>query len=94
MNISETNKQLSKLLREEWEVYSPSEETEELEKYGRKVHRSKFNSSEIRNIMMSYFNGLSVQDIYDSIRQHIDAMPDEWVVEFLQNQGDTVVEKA
>lgn len=91
MRIQELTTKLTEVT-EDYEVYSPSEEEYEA-KLGNKVHRSKFNSSEIRNIMMSYFNGLSVQDVYDSIREHIDAMPDEWVIEFLTHQGDTKVNK-
>ena len=86
-NIKELNRKLSSLL-EEYEVYSPSEEASEPN-----VHRSKFGSKEIRNIMMSYFMGNEVQDVYNNIRDHIDKMSDEWVIEFLKNQGDTQVNK-
>ena len=80
---------VSKLL-EEWEVYSPKEEAENP---GLSEHRSKFNSREIRNIMMSYFMYNELQKVYDALREHIDKMPDEWVAEFLRHQEDTVVEK-
>lgn len=87
VSIKELNRELSSLL-EEYEVYSPSEESSE-----ENVHRSKFDSKGIRNIMMSYFMGNEVQDVYNNIRNHIDKMSDEWVIEFLKNQGDTQVNK-
>ena len=80
---------VSKLL-EEWEVYSPKEEEENP---GMSEHRPKFDSTDIRNIMMSYFMYNEPQQIYDVLREHIDKMPDEWVVEFLRHQDDTVVER-
>ena len=80
---------VSKLL-EEWEVYSPKEEEENP---GMSEHRPKFNSREIRNIMMSYFMYKDSGPILDVLRDYIDKMPDEWVAEFLRHQEDTVVEK-
>lgn len=68
-------------------VYSPEEEASEPN-----VGRSKFDSKGIRNIMMSYFLHKDFNDALDAIRYYIDKMPDEWVIEFLKNQGDTVVE--
>lgn len=78
-----------KKLLEEWEVYSPTEEEE-----NPGLNRAKFNSNDIRNIMMSYFIGKDAQDVLDKVRQFIDKMPDEWIVEFLRNQDDTEVKEA
>lgn len=76
-----------KLLEELYTVYSPAEEASEPN-----VSRSKFDAEGIRNIMMSYFMRKDVKDIYETLRNYIDKMPDEWVCEFLRHQGDTVVE--
>lgn len=128
------------LLEKYYHVYSPSEEAAE---NLNPSERSKFNSTEIRNIMMSYFmsstnvfdNGFSkfVQDLdgkyqdlfvatyekvltelkptssFDvldrlsnsglkyitgrTIREFIDALPDEQIVAFLEKQGDTTIEE-
>lgn len=80
------------LLEALYQVYSPSEEKEELETTGKEVYRGEYNGKEIRNIMMSYFLHKDFKDTEEAIRHYIDKMPDEWVVEFLRNQGDTVVE--
>lgn len=72
-----------------YEVYSPSEEAEN---YGR-VHRGKYDSREIRNILMSYFLiGDITEETLKSLRVLIDKAKDEDILEFLRNQGDTVVE--
>ena len=75
------------LLEQLYAVYSPSEEASEPN-----VHRSKFDGEGIRNIMMSYFMHKDIKDVFSAIREYIDKMPDEWVIEFLRHQGDTVVE--
>ena len=70
-----------------YQVYSPSEEASEPN-----VSRSKFDAEGIRNIMMSYFIKKDTKDMYNTLRNYINEMPDEWVCEFLRHQGDTVVE--
>lgn len=72
-----------------YEVYSPSEEAEN---YGR-VHRGKYDSREIRNILMSYFLiGDITKETLRNLRVLIDKAKDEDILEFLRNQGDTVAE--
>ena len=74
-------------LLELYAVYSPSEEASEPN-----VHRGKYDAEGIRNIMMSYFMHKDIKSVFDTLREYIDKMPDEWVIEFLRHQGDTVVE--
>ena len=74
-------------LLELYAVYSPSEEASEPN-----VHRGKYDAEGIRNIMMSYFMHRDIKNVFDALREYIDKMPDEWVIEFLRHQGDTVVE--
>lgn len=81
MNIKELNEAF-------YAVYSPSEEASEPN-----VGRSTFDSRGIRNIMMSYFLQKPFENTEEALRHYIDEMPDEWVIEFLRNQGDTVVEE-
>lgn len=78
----------AKELLEAWQVYGPAEEASEPN-----VHRATFDARGIRNIMMSYFMEKEYKDVMDALRHHIDEMPDEWVVEFLRHQEDTVVEE-
>ena len=66
-----------------YKVYNPDDDS-----------RSTFDSTGIRNIMLSYFIGETTQDVYDNIIKYIESMPDKWVIEFLENQEDTVVEPA
>ena len=75
------------LLEQLYAVYSPSEEASEPN-----VHRGKYDAEGIRNIMMSYFMHKDIKSVFDTLREYIDKMPDEWVIEFLRHQGDTVVE--
>ena len=74
-------------LLELYAVYSPSEEASEPN-----VHRGKYDAEGVRNIMMSYFMHKDIKSVFDTLREYIDKMPDEWVIEFLRHQGDTVVE--
>ena len=74
-------------LLELYAVYSPSEEASEPN-----VHRGEYDAEGIRNIMMSYFMHRDIKNVFDALREYIDKMPDEWVIEFLRHQGDTVVE--
>lgn len=74
-------------LLELYAVYSPSEEASEPN-----VHRGEYDAEGIRNIMMSYFMHRDIKSVFDALREYIDKMPDEWVIEFLRHQGDTVVE--
>ena len=83
-------KKAKQLLEELYTVYNPQEEQEE----GlNPENRSKFDSKELRNIMLGTLSTMGKENIVQSLIETMDKMPDSWIIEFLETINGDIVEK-
>lgn len=83
-------KKAKQLLEELYTVYNPQEEQEE----GlNPENRSKFDSKELRNIMLGTLSTMGKENIVEALIEALNKMSDSWVIEFLETINGDVVEK-
>lgn len=83
-------KKAKQLLEELYTVYNPQEEQEE----GlNPENRSKFDSKELRNIMLGTLSTMGKENIVQALIETMDKMPDSWIIEFLETINGDIVEK-
>ena len=82
-------KKAKQLLEELYTVYNPQEEQEE----GlNPENRSKFDSKQLRNIMLGTLSTMGKENIVEALIEVLNKMSDSWVIEFLETINGDVVE--